>query len=260
MISVYQVADLDSFGDVGLGGRIIFVGASRVGDDGGVELFGKFAAERRHAAVGVAGDLLREGFVVDRFDGLAKLVGEVFDEGVELGFEFFCAGLLLDAAFDFKTSLFAGELPFALLQGFAFDGGGGELVVELVEEGPDVRGLGGHLGACGGDDLGLQAEPGRDVEARGRSWNAKTQLVGRSQSLLVEADSGVEDSGMIGGVDLERGEVRGDAAPRVEGEEVSRDGDCEGRAFLGSVAEPSSSSRMRESAVASREMRSRLTT
>ncbi len=90
-----------------------------MGDDGGVELLGKLAAERGHAAVGVAGDLLRERLVVDGFDGLAKLVGEVFDEGVELGFELFGAGLLFDAAFDFDAGLLAGELLLALAHGFA---------------------------------------------------------------------------------------------------------------------------------------------
>ncbi len=205
---------------MGLGGGIVLVGAGGVGDDGGVELLGELAAERGHAAVGVAGDLLREGFVVDGFDGLAELVGEVFDEGVELGFELFGAGFLFDAAFDFEAGLFAGELALALLQGFALDGGGGELVVELVEEGSDVGGLGGHLGAGGGDDLGLQAEAAGDVEAGGGSGDAEAQLVGWGEGLLVEAYGGVEDSGVVGGVDLERGEVRGDAAPGVDGEEV----------------------------------------
>ena len=228
-----EVADLDALGDVGLGGGIVLVGAGGVGDDGGVELFGKLAAKSGHAAVGVASDLLREGFVVDGFDGLAELVGEVFDEGVELGFELFGAGFLFDAAFDFEAGFFAGELALALLQGLALDGGGGELVVELVEEGADVRGLRGHLGAGGGDDLGLQAEAGGDVEAGGGSRDAEAQLVGGGEGLLVEADGGVEDAGVVGGVDLERGEVGGDAAPGVEVEEVGCDGYGEGCAFFG---------------------------
>ena len=53
-----EVAYLDAFGDVGLGGGIVLVGAGGVGDYGGVELFGELAAEGGHAAVGVAGDLL----------------------------------------------------------------------------------------------------------------------------------------------------------------------------------------------------------
>ena len=188
---------------------------------------------RGHAAVGVAGDLLGEGLVVDGFDGLAELVGEVFDEGVELGFELFGAGLLFDAAFDFEAGLFAGEFALALLQGFALGGGGGELVVELVEEGSDVGGLGGHLGAGCGDDLGCEAEAAGDVEAGGGSGDAEAQLVGGGEGLLVEAYGGVEDAGVIGGVDLERGEVGGDAAPGVDGEEVRGDGDGEGCAFFG---------------------------
>ena len=41
-----EVADLDAFGDVGLGGGIVLVGAGGVGDDGGVELLGELAASR----------------------------------------------------------------------------------------------------------------------------------------------------------------------------------------------------------------------
>ena len=49
----------------------------------------------------------------------------------------------------------------------------------------------------------------------------------------IEADGGVEDSGVLGGVDLERGEVGGDAGPGVEREEVFGDGDGEGGTFFG---------------------------
>src|SRR6266853_74377 len=49
--------------------------------------------------------------------------------------------------------------------GFTLDAGGGELVVELVEEGSDVRGLRGHLGAGRRDDFRLKAETGCDIEA-----------------------------------------------------------------------------------------------
>ena len=41
----HQIADLDAFGDVGLGGGIVLVGTIGVGDDGGVELFRKLADE-----------------------------------------------------------------------------------------------------------------------------------------------------------------------------------------------------------------------
>ena len=146
---------------MGLGGGIVLVGTVGVGDDGGVELLGKLAAEARDAELGVARDLLREGLVVDGFDGLAKLIGEVLDEGVELGLQLLGAGLLFDAAFDFEAGLLARELALALLQRLALDGRGGKLLVELVEEGADVRGLRGHLRAGGGDDLALQVRAAR---------------------------------------------------------------------------------------------------
>ena len=55
-----------------------------------------------------------------------------------------------------------------------FGSGCCELVVELIEEGSDVRGLGGHLGAGRGDDLGCEAETAGNVEAGGGSGDAET--------------------------------------------------------------------------------------
>jgi len=228
-----EVAYFDAFEDVGLGGGVVPVGAVGVGYDSGVELLGELAAQGGHAAVGVAGDFLRYGFVVDGFDGFAELVSEVFEEGVELGFELFGAGFLLDAAFDLDAGLFAREFALALLHGLALGGGGGELVVKLVEEGSDVGGLGGHLGAGRGDDVWLEAEAGCDVEAGGGSGDAEAQLVGGGEGVLVEAHGGVEDAGVVGGVDLERGEVGGDSGPGVEREEVGGDGYGEGCALFG---------------------------
>ncbi len=121
----------------------------------------------------------------------------------EFGFEFSGAGFLLDATFNFETGLFAGKLTFTLLQRFTLGGGGGELIVELVEKSADVRGLRGHLGAGRCNDVGGEAKAGGDVETGGSAWNAEAQLVRGSEGLLVEADGGIEDTWMIGGVDLE---------------------------------------------------------
>ncbi len=216
-----------------LGGGIIFVGTGGVGEDGGVELRGELAAEGGHAELGVACDFFSDGFVVDGFDGLAELVGEVFEEGVELGFELFGASFLLGAAFEVELDAGAGEFALALLEVIALGGGGGELVVEGVEEGADIGSLGGHLGAGCVDDGRVEAETGGDVESCGGSGDAEAELVGGGEGLLVEAYGGVEDSGVVGGIDLERGEVGGDDAPGVEGEEVGGDSDGEGCAFFG---------------------------
>src|SRR5580698_1263349 len=102
----HEVADFNALWDVGLGGGIVLVGASGVGDDGGVELFGELPAQGGHTAIRVAGDLLRESFVVDSSDRFAELIGEVFDQRVEFGFEFPGASLLFEATFDFETSPF----------------------------------------------------------------------------------------------------------------------------------------------------------
>src|SRR5258708_37273432 len=105
--------------------------------------------------------------------------------------------------------------------------------MKLVEEGADVRRLRGHLGAGGRDDLWLQTEPRCDVEAGGGAGNSETQLVRRSEGLLIESNGRVEDAGVVGGVDLEGGEVRSDAAPGIEPEEVSCHGHGQGRALFG---------------------------
>ena len=83
------------------------------------------------------------------------------------------------------------------------------------------------------DDLRVEAEARGDVEAGGGSGDAEAKLVGGREGGLVEADGGVENAGARGRVDLQRGEVGGDAGPGAGDEEVGGDGDGEGRAFFG---------------------------
>ena len=158
---------------------------------------------------------------------------EVFEELVELGFELAGALFLFGAAFGVEACALGGYFFGASFQADAFGGGVGELFVEAVEELADVGLLGGHLGAGGANDCGLHAEAFGDVETGGGSGDAESQFVRGSEGFLVEAYGGVEDAGVLGGVDLERGEVRGDAGPGVEVEEVFGDGDGEGCAFFG---------------------------
>ncbi len=132
-------------GDVRLGVGVLLVGAGGMGNDGGVELAGELAAKGGDATSESRAIFLASALVVDGFDGLAKLVGEIFDERVEFAFELFGASLLFGTAFDFEAGAFAGELALALLERLALDGCGGELIVELVEEGSDVGGLSGEL-------------------------------------------------------------------------------------------------------------------
>jgi hypothetical protein len=93
---------------VGLRVRVVLVGARSVGEDSGVELRRELSAKGCNAQLRVPGNLFREGLVVDGFDGFAELIGEVFDERVELGLELFRAGFLFDAAFDLESCSFAG--------------------------------------------------------------------------------------------------------------------------------------------------------
>jgi hypothetical protein len=71
---------------------------------------------------------------------------------------------LFDAALHFKARFLARKLTLALLQGFTLDGGCSELIVELIEKSPDVRGLCRHLRASSGDDFGLETETGSDIK------------------------------------------------------------------------------------------------
>ena len=198
---------------------------------------------------------------VDGLDDLAELVLEVVDERGELELQLAGAGFLLGAAFEIEAGAFAGELLLPMAEGEALGLGGGELLVELVEEGADVGGLGGHVGAGGSDDVRCEAKALRDVEACGSAGDAEAQLVGGGERGLVEADGGIQDTWTAGGVDLERGEVRRDAGPGALGKEMRlRRLRPAQRLLQGRWRSRGSSSRTRESWSALREMRSTLTT
>ena len=80
---------------------------------------------------------------------------------------------------------------------------------------------------------GIEADLLRDVDAGGGSGNADAQLVGGGESFLVEADGGVEDTGRVGGVDLERGVVGGDDGEGTGAAEVFGNGHGKGGSLFG---------------------------
>ena len=204
-----------------------------MGGDGAGELLRELAAEAGHAEGGVARDLAGEGLVVDGFDGVFELGVGFGDEGVELGFELAGALALLGAAFGVEAFALHAELVLATFEGGALFVGGGDLAVEFVEEGADVGGLGGEGSAGVCDDFGREAETRGDVEAGGGTGHAEAELIGGGEGGLVEADGGVDDAGVGGGVDFERVEVGGDERPGAAAEEVAGDGDGEGGALFG---------------------------
>ena len=63
--------------DLRLGVRISLVGSGGVGDDGGIELFAKFAAQFGDAALGVFRELLSGGAILNGVDGFAGVIFEV---------------------------------------------------------------------------------------------------------------------------------------------------------------------------------------
>ena len=150
-----QVTNLEGFGAFALLFRGCGFGV--VGGDGAGELLGELAAEAGHAQGGVARDLAGEGFVVDRFYGVFELGVDAGDEGVELGFELAGALALFGAAFGVEAFALHAELVLAAFEGGALFVGGGDLAVELVEEGADVCGLGGERGAGVCDDFWREA-------------------------------------------------------------------------------------------------------
>ena len=122
--------------------------------------------------------------------------------------------------------------------------------MEFVEEAADVGLLRCELRACVGDDGGVEAEARGDVDAGGCAGDAETEFVGGCEGCLVEADGGVEHAGVARGVDLERGEVRGDdAAGLWRSRKCCATATARAAPSSGSVAEPSSSMRTRESFV-----------
>jgi hypothetical protein len=118
----------------------------------------------------------------------------------------------------------------------------GELVVQLVEEAGDVDLLRAEALARGGDDAGVEAEALGGLNAGRCAGHAEAQLVVGRERDFVHAGRGVEHAGGVGGVDLERGVVRGDERPRAGSEESGWRWRRRARAFFRIGGEPSSSS------------------
>ncbi len=140
---------------------------------------------------------------------------------------------LLFEALGLEAAALAGDFLLALAQVQALGFDLAEIGVELVEEAGDVLGLGAETAAGVGDDLRIEADLLGDVDSGRGSGDADAQLVGGRESFLVEADGGVEDSGGVGGVDLERGVVGGDDGERLAQAEVFGDGDGERGSLFG---------------------------
>ena len=230
-------ADLVAGGDVleqvRLGVGVAQIGAGAVGDDGLVEALLKLAAQAQDAAFGFFGELLLRGAIFDGADGLAHLELEVLEQRGQLGFELAGAVAQLDVAFAGQLGALLIERVLLLAGGLAFGFKLGEFVVQLVEEAGDVHLLRAEALAGGGDDVGVQAEALGGLDAGRCAGNAEAKLVVGREGQFIHAGRGVEHAGGVGGVDLERGVVRGDERPRAGGEKVAGDGDGQCRAFFG---------------------------
>ena len=105
--------------------------------------------------------------------------------------------------------------------------------MQLVEEAGDVHLLRTEALAGGGDDAGVQAQPLGGLDAGRRAGNAEAQLVVGRERHFIHAGRGVEHAGRVGGVDLERGVVRGDQRPRARRQKVAGNGHGQRGAFFG---------------------------
>jgi hypothetical protein len=127
-----------------------------------------------------------------------------------------------------------------LVKRILFDAGGlairfklREFAVQLIEEAGNVHLLRAEALAGGGDDVGVEADALGGLDSGRRAGNAEPKLVVGRERHFVHASRGVEDAIGVGGVDLERGVMRGDERPGTGCQKMAGDGDGERRAFFG---------------------------
>jgi hypothetical protein len=94
--------------DLRLGVGISLIGSGGVSDDGGIELFAKFAAKFGDAALGVFGEFLRGGSILNGIDRFAGVIFEVAENALQFLFHLADFDLLLFLAF-------GGEMKFLTL-------------------------------------------------------------------------------------------------------------------------------------------------
>src|SRR5664280_3317631 len=108
-----------------------------------------------------------------------------------------------------------------------------QLRMQAVKKARDVLGLRAHPLPRLGDDLRIQPELLRDVNAGRGAWYSDAQLERGSECVLVEADGRVEHARRVCRVDLESSVMRGDDADACGAPEVVGSGDGQRGAFLG---------------------------
>ncbi len=152
----YGVADRDALHDVRAGVLISGIGASGVGDDGGVELLAEFAAELGDAALGIFGELQGLGAVLHCVHGLARLVLEAVQQALKLLLHLADLLALFFLAFEREVAALAGDLLLAGAQRGALGLKFAQLLVQPIEEAGDVLRLRGQPLARRRDDLRIQ--------------------------------------------------------------------------------------------------------
>src|SRR5579884_126338 len=104
--------------------------------------------------------------------------------------------------------------------------------MKLVEKTWDVLRLAREPLACSRDDLWVQPEALRDVDACRCSWHADLQFVCRLQGLLVKTDGSIHHAGSIGRIHLQCGVVSGNDAGRAKIKKMFGNRDGERCAFF----------------------------
>src|ERR1044071_6845282 len=213
--------------------RIALVCAGFVRHHAGIKLFFEFTAQLGDALLRLFGKLLRGGAVLHGADGFAYLVLKVLDERFHLALKFADFLPLLLLAFIFQPLQLARKILLAPLGSLAFAFKVAQLRVQTVEKLAYVLRLRGQAFTRGVSNLAIEAETLRDVDAGRRSGHADAQLIGGLKSLLVKAHGRVERARGVGGIDLERGAMRGNNAERAAAVKMVCNGDGQRRAFFG---------------------------
>src|SRR5215469_13737859 len=223
---------MDVADEVGTGVGIAEIGAGGCRNDGLVELLAKITAQLGHAALGVFGELESLRTVLQCADGFARVVLEFGKQVFEFALEFTDFLPLLLLPFGREAVLLPDQLLFARadMRSLSFDLP--HLFVQAIEEARDILGLRAQTLARGGDDLEIQAEALRDVDAGGRAGHTNVQLVCRLQGGFVETNGGIDHAFGIRAIDFQRRVVSRDGADAAEPAEVVGNGNGQGGAFF----------------------------
>ncbi len=196
-------------------------------------MLAEFPPQLGYPALRIFRKFLGCSFVLNGVDSLAGVIFEVAQYRFELLLQLTNLVTLLAQALQFQTRPLLRKFRLFRAQSKALLFGLAQFRVQPIQKICDVQRLCPEASPRGGNNLRVQSQPQRDVDARGRSRHAHAQLIGRLQRGFIEASRRIQYARSIGSVNLQRGVMRGNNRHRTYAREVSGDRDRQGRAFLG---------------------------